>query len=51
MSASYKTPNNKLSTFDCPVENPVSISRNLTLPQILSVPGMYASEYSKIGNT
>lgn len=48
MRASYKIPLN-ISTFVDTVEMPISISRNPTLSQILSVPGMYTSEYSKIG--
>jgi len=49
MSAAYKIPINKLSKFEGTVEIPISISRNPTLLQIFSVPGMYLSEYSKIG--
>ncbi|KAF0757535.1 Uncharacterized protein FWK35_00007788 [Aphis craccivora] len=48
MKASYKIPVH-ISTFVNTVEIPISISRNLTLSQLLSVPGMYTSEYSKIG--
>jgi len=46
--ASYKIPIHT-STFIDIVEMPISISRNPTLSQIFSVPGMYTSEYSKIG--
>lgn len=49
MSASYKLPINTLSKLDSTVEMPISISQNPTLSQILSVPEMYTSEYSKIG--
>lgn len=49
MSASYKMPINTLSKYDNVVEMPISKSRNPTLSQILSVSGMYTSEYSKIG--
>jgi len=49
MSAAYKIPINKLSKFDGTVEMPISTSRNPTLLQIFSVPGMYTSEYSNIG--
>ncbi|XP_060843415.1 uncharacterized protein LOC132923440 isoform X2 [Rhopalosiphum padi] len=48
MRASYKIPFHT-STLVNTVEMPISISRNLTLSQLLSVPGMYTSEYSKIG--
>ncbi|XP_025196179.1 uncharacterized protein LOC112595256, partial [Melanaphis sacchari] len=48
MRASYKIPF-YASTLVNTVEMPISISRNLTLSQLLSVPGMYTSEYSKIG--
>lgn len=48
-SASYKTPISTLSKFEGTVEMPVSISKNPTLSQILSVPGMYTTEYTKIG--
>lgn len=49
MSTSYKMPINTLSKFNSTVEMPISISRNPTLSQILSVPMMYTSEYAKIG--
>lgn len=48
MRASYKKPFNT-SIFVDTVEMPISISRNPTLSQILSVPGMYTTEYSTIG--
>lgn len=48
MRASYKKPFHT-STFVDTVEMPISISRNPTLSQILSVPGMYTTEYSIIG--
>ncbi|XP_060865055.1 uncharacterized protein LOC132941144 [Metopolophium dirhodum] len=48
MRASYKKPFHA-STFVDTVEMPISISRNPTLSQILSVPGMYTTEYSIIG--
>lgn len=50
MSASYKKPINTLLKLDRTIEMPISISRNPTLAQVFSVPGMYTSEYSKIGN-
>lgn len=49
MSASYKIPINTLHKYENVVDMPISISRNPTLSQILSVSGMYTSEYSKIG--
>ncbi|XP_022178187.1 uncharacterized protein LOC111039158 isoform X2 [Myzus persicae] len=48
MRASYKKTFHT-STFVDAVEMPISISRNPTLSQILSVPGMYTTEYSIIG--
>lgn len=48
MRASFKKPSHT-STFVDNVEMPISISRNPTLSQILSVPGMYTTEYSIIG--
>ncbi|CAI6366933.1 unnamed protein product [Macrosiphum euphorbiae] len=48
MRASYKKPFHT-SIFVDTVEMPISISRNPTLSQILSVPGMYTTEYSTIG--
>lgn len=50
MSDSFKIPNNTLSQYESTVEMPISISKNPTLIQILSVPGMYTTEYSKIGS-
>lgn len=49
MTTSYKIPINTLSNFDSTVEMPISISQKPTMSQIKSIPGMYTSEYSKIG--
>lgn len=49
MSVSYTIPLNTLSKFEGTIQMPISVSKNPTLSQVLSVPGMYTSEYSKIG--
>jgi len=48
MRSSFKKPSHTLIFVDN-VEMPISISRNPTLSQISSVPGMYTTEYSIIG--
>ncbi|XP_050536524.1 uncharacterized protein LOC126902887 isoform X5 [Daktulosphaira vitifoliae] len=49
MTDAYKKPINSLINYENTFEIPVSVSHNSALAQILSVPEMYTTEYSKIG--
>lgn len=49
MADAYKKPINSLINYENTFEIPVAVSCNQTLAQILSIPGMYTTEYSKIG--